>query len=845
MELKHLSLLIILCLGVQWSSSQILLRHKRNWIIAAFTIDEGYNGSYPYSLGKIEVKKGLSIFSIQGQGLDEEPRNTLKINEKTGEIFVLKPVDHETFTILKLTFQALDKKQNVVETRLGITIDILDANDNVPKFDRDMYEVTIKESTVQGTNVVDVKATDLDSSTHNKKISYRLVSFTPQVQDLKFFLMQRNDIGNIAFKGCLDHEKADKYTLLVEAKDHGQPSLSSTCTVIINIEDGNNHLPVITKQTGLERVTEGEENVLVSRLQVKDEDVKGTAAWRAKFHIQGDTHNNFRITTDPETNEGLLYLEKQLNYEDDPVKNITIFVENEIPYYSCKVVERKTTGLWETKISSTTSIGTTPGISHLSSYNVSLIVEDVNEPPFFKVSNKHVSVHENTKVGTYLETFSATDPDNKGANMVTYVKGEDPAGWITVDSKTGKVTTVKIIDRESSFVKDGVYVVTIHAVDNGEPPLTGTTTLTIVVIDENDNTPSLAVNIIDMCQSNKPSLAKITALDLDGEPYSGPFRFKLLGNVGDKWRIDPQQGYSVNLVKEVKVSSGIYDLLLEVSDLQEKKAVHNLSVTVCSCLNATSSSCTVRKPVGSTAGGGAIGMIILSILMLAGFLFLALLLSCRRAKVLIPEDGCTQDLMPGNIEMLGNDCEVLLPRPDNCKNEEWITTKNKTVMMTPVLITVDNIKSHAEMSQYCRPIQQSQYEMKESERMKNFSRFDSQTYFQRRSIRGNRFAHENSAAMDLLTKRHLYLENVLQMKIQTMMTSLKAQDKELAVYDPHVYADEGDSNHSFELDAISIPEVSFDPDLDFDIRFSTLASICMPDDLQYSTETATVIHRLR
>lgn len=55
---------------------------------------------------------------------------------------------------------------------------------------------------------------------------------------------------------------------------------------------------------------EGEENVLVSRVQVTDKDTKGTAAWRAKYEIQGDTNNNFRITTDPETNEGLLYVEK-------------------------------------------------------------------------------------------------------------------------------------------------------------------------------------------------------------------------------------------------------------------------------------------------------------------------------------------------------------------------------------------------------------------------------------------------------------------------------------------------------------------------------------------------------
>lgn len=55
---------------------------------------------------------------------------------------------------------------------------------------------------------------------------------------------------------------------------------------------------------------EGEENVLVLRLQVMDKDTEGTEAWRVKYIIHGDTNNNFIITTDPVTNEGLLFLDK-------------------------------------------------------------------------------------------------------------------------------------------------------------------------------------------------------------------------------------------------------------------------------------------------------------------------------------------------------------------------------------------------------------------------------------------------------------------------------------------------------------------------------------------------------
>lgn len=72
--------------------------------------------------------------------------------------------------------------------------------------------------------------------------------------------------------------------------------------------------------------------------------------------------------------------------------------------------------------------------------------------------------------------------------------------------------------------------------------MTGTATLNIFINDENDNTPSLSVSTIDMCQSSGPSLANITASDSDRDPYGGPFSFKLSGDVQGKWRVEPDQG---------------------------------------------------------------------------------------------------------------------------------------------------------------------------------------------------------------------------------------------------------------------------------------------------------------
>ena len=51
---------------------------------------------------------------------------------------------------------------------------------------------------------------------------------------------------------------------------------------------------------------EGIVGVEVLRMQATDRDTKGTDAWKVNYVIHGKSGVNFRIVTDPETNEGVL-----------------------------------------------------------------------------------------------------------------------------------------------------------------------------------------------------------------------------------------------------------------------------------------------------------------------------------------------------------------------------------------------------------------------------------------------------------------------------------------------------------------------------------------------------------
>lgn len=61
----------------------------------------------------------------------------------------------------------------------------------------------------------------------------------------------------------------------------------------------------------------------------------------------------------------------------------------------------------------------------------------------------------------------------------------------------------------------------------GIPPMSGTGTLQIYLLDINDNAPQVLPKEAETCETPDPSSINITALDYDIDPNAGPFAFDL------------------------------------------------------------------------------------------------------------------------------------------------------------------------------------------------------------------------------------------------------------------------------------------------------------------------------
>ncbi|XP_031229646.1 cadherin-like protein 26 isoform X2 [Mastomys coucha] len=577
MDTRSCACLLLLLSLPQGQRHQPLHRSKRRWVLTTLELQEEDPGPFPKLVGELfnNMSKNVSLmYLIRGPGVDEFPEIGLFSIEdhQSGKIYVHRPVDREVTPSFMVYFDAVDRSTGrVVDESLIFNIRIRDVNDHAPQFPEKEFNVSVKESQVAGQPIFQLLTVDLDQeNTPNSQVLYFLVSQRPLLRESGF----RIDLisGEVRLSGCLHYETAPLFTLIIRASDCGEPSLSSTATIHISVEDSNNHMPTFTEDHYEIQISEGQVEQSVLYLPVQDGDTPFTPAWRTQFIIRdGDEEGHFDIVTDPETNQGLLSIIKPLDFETQVAHSLIIIVENQEQLFVCKEGQLQ------------------PSRKPVASTIVVVQVLDTNDPPAFHPRSFIVSEEDGAWPAIQLGYFNATDPD-RADSQIRYRLVHDPANWVAVDEKSGVVTTKSQIDRESPHVNDSFYTIVVHAVDNGLPPLTGTGTLLLFLSDVNDNAPTLQPHsrYLEVCVSAGSQALLLEAEDADLDPYAHPFTFDLdnaQGDVEETWMLRTKQGegHSAELIMLRSLPPGDYLVPLFIADRQglaQKQTVH---VRICSC----------------------------------------------------------------------------------------------------------------------------------------------------------------------------------------------------------------------------------------------------------------------
>ncbi|KAG5281876.1 hypothetical protein AALO_G00049790 [Alosa alosa] len=618
---------------------ELLYRSKRRWVLSTIEIEEESPGPYPREATKLHNDKKVydhHYFQISGTGVDEEPVGVFTIDRKSGVVSVHKPIDREQYKHFHIRFDVIDEKTNIeVDKTLAFDIAIQDINDNDPRFEPPHIRVPVREDTPEGGLPVNLQAFDIDEEgNENSRVTMTIVS---QPTSPKFSLkeVQNTKMQQLTFSGCFDFDKIKEYKVIVEGRDHGVPPRSATTTITLDILDANTHPPVFTETTYSTSVQEMETKEIL-RMKVADKDEPNTPASRPVFKIlKGNEDGNYMVTTDPKTNEGILSVVKGKDFERTALVKLEVAVENEVPLFVCK-----------------DGVPVDPqNMPTPQSVTVEVVVVDVNDPPQFERIAERAFVKEEVPPGLTLFRPKVTDEDSD-LDKIRYELVEDHAQWLSIDKKTGVVTSVKTMDRESPYVHDSVYTVKVLAIDDGKPPATGTCPLRIVLGDINDNKPHLVTKNTILC--NHMDRVPVNGWDFDIPPYSGPFSFDFGGDnveeLKEYWKLFPTTGINISLLSLTSLSFGNYTIPLLIEDQQGVVGEDKLTVIVCDC--AGGSEC--RGPLPSTIqlDGPAIGTLLAGLMLLLLLLLLVFICDCQGSsfKPLNTQDEGHQTLIKYNEE---------------------------------------------------------------------------------------------------------------------------------------------------------------------------------------------------
>ncbi|XP_067899237.1 protocadherin gamma-B7-like [Heterodontus francisci] len=407
------------------------------------------------------------------------------------ELVLERLLDREQQPTHRLTLTAFDGGTPQKFGSTQININVLDANDNAPVCEQNVYQITTAENVRKNTLIVKVTAVDLDAGL-NGEIIYSFTDHTPdRVRDL-FSLDSAN--GEIRVIGTVDFEETVNYQIMVQAKDRGSLPLLGYCKVLIKVTDVNDNSPEIITTSASNFIQENAAlNTAVAVLRVADRDSENTAAVYCRinggipFKLNSSFNNYYTLVTHGD-----------IDREKVPEYNVTI----------------------------TCTDSGSPPLSTNKTIRVQVTDTNDNAPRFTQPSFT-MYVTENNIIGASIGSVSAFDPDSNQNSQIRFdilsrlIHGLPASTFVSINSANGVMFAHQSFDFEQ--LKN--FQICVQVKDAGSPPLSSNVTVNVIITDQNDNAPvilsplpsegSAAEDTMPKTADSGYLVAKVTATDAD------------------------------------------------------------------------------------------------------------------------------------------------------------------------------------------------------------------------------------------------------------------------------------------------------------------------------------------
>ncbi|KAM4869029.1 protocadherin alpha-1 isoform 9-T9 [Urocitellus parryii] len=162
----------------------------------------------------------------------------VSVHAESGKVYALQPLDHEELELLQFQVSAHDAGVPPLGSNVTLQVFVLDENDNMPTLlapgvggAGGTVNELVHWSVGAGHVVTKVRAVDADSG-YNAWLSYEL-QLVAGGERSPFRVGVYT--GEISTTRALDEADAPRHRLLVLVKDHGEPALTATATVLLSL----------------------------------------------------------------------------------------------------------------------------------------------------------------------------------------------------------------------------------------------------------------------------------------------------------------------------------------------------------------------------------------------------------------------------------------------------------------------------------------------------------------------------------------------------------------------------------------------------------------------------------
>ncbi|BFY98686.1 hypothetical protein BsWGS_01726 [Bradybaena similaris] len=451
-------------------------------------------------------------------------------------------LDYETITFVSLIIKVTEAGTGLTST-VSINIIIIDENDHSPTFFAPQYTATIREDVLNGTSVLTVTATDLDSGPYGE-IIFSILNSTSF--DVTTSNTNKTYFGTVIVKSLLDFDSDPRpRQFSVIASDKGTPALSTSVQTTVFLQNVNDNPPTIVNTTSTFYLNETSQvNTIVTLIQASDIDGD---SFQFYFERKSATSDIFTIRP---TN-GQIILNSAIPKDINSYILIVIAVDEDNCCGNIKTGPKTAT----------------------ATFTVNIVDINVNKPSFNNcLSYDTASVKEMSPAGTPVIQVSAFDPD-RGQNGVVLYRIETPEAntdrdVFQINSTTGEITVKRSVSRDNYNV---IQLTVVGRNPPSFPLMEGRCTFRVTILDINNNPPtfSQALYTIPLSFSTKPPyiVTQMAASDKDvGDNANITYSFGMNDTVALRtFSIHPLSGV-IQLNQTLNQSIPSYILIVVAND---------------------------------------------------------------------------------------------------------------------------------------------------------------------------------------------------------------------------------------------------------------------------------------